>query len=324
MNISALRARALLASAAAGILAGCGGVSQSQLAPRAPMAQPERERSWMLPGAASTALLYVALYERNEVTVYSYPGLKLEGRLTGLQLPQDLCTDKKGDVFVVNSYPSGVVEYQHGGTKPIATLDDSGQYAVSCGVDPVTGDLAVTNFHTYFSGPGSVAIYARAKGEPTLYSDSKMPYVFFCGYDANGNLYVDGQQRSGSGSFQLAEIAKGQKSFVNIKLQGSSILFPGAVRWDGTYVDVGDQQYQVVGTHWDSAIFRTTGSGGEIAGVVPLTGSNDVVGFTIGGTTLVGADDGLGHVALYKYPAGGKPTGLIKDLETPTGVAISE
>jgi hypothetical protein len=346
------------------MLAGCGGGSQSQLAPSGPLQQssaqsrlgqlsegvvdtrmsggaqtgvvalhPDLGRSWMSPGATSKDLLYISNYASNSVVVYSYPQDKLVGTLTGFHEPDGLCTDKKGGVWIVNNQESqsseDVVEYKHGGTKPIATVYDPGEIPVACSIDPTTGNLAVTNIETYASGPGSVALYGHAKGSATLFAVPQMVEVYFCGYDDKGNLFVDGV---GSHGFLFAELPKGKKTFKNITLKGGTILYPGEVQWDGKYVAVGDQEYQLVGSppEYDSAIYQTTGAGGKIVGTTVFGGSHDVVGFRIEGKTVIGGDRSpYGYktpddVAFYKYPAGGKPTKTLKKgFDQPYGVAIS-
>jgi len=351
--------------AAFAILAGCGGGSQSQLAPSGPFQQqsgaqprlgqlpeglvntamsgaaqtgvvamhPDHGRSWMSPSVTSKDLLYISNYAANSVVVYSYPQDKLVGTLTGFHEPDGICTDKKGDVWIVNNEVSqtseDVVEYKHGGTKPIATVYDPGEIPVSCSIDPTTGNLAVTNIETYASGPGSVALYAHAKGSATLYPVPKMLEVYFCGYDDKGNLFVDGV---GSYGFLFAELPKGKKTFTNITLKGVTILYPGGVQWDGKHVAVGDQEYQRVGSppEYDSAIYQTTGAGGKIVGTTVLTGSHDVSQFWIEGKTVIGGDTSPYYYktpddeVFYKYPAGGKPTKTLKKgFDRPYGVAIS-
>ena len=105
----------------------------------------------------------------------------------------------------VNDGASQIVEYAHGGTVAIATLSRPGEYPEGCSVDPVTGNLAVTNFYSS-AGGGSVSIYAGARGSPQLYSDPAIVNYRFCGYDARGNLFVDGSNkqalRSRSPSFR--------------------------------------------------------------------------------------------------------------------------
>ncbi len=212
--------------AAFAILAGCGNGAQSQLAPSGPFQQgsaqsrlgqlpeglvntamsgaargglvalrPDHSPSWMAPGAATQDLLYISNYAASTVVVYSYPQDKLVGTLTGsFAEPDGVCSDKKGDVFIVNNDAThsgeDVVEYKHGGKKPIAMLETGDGYAVSCSVDPTTGNLAATVLDTYSGASGYVAIFKNAKGSPKYYytNPGMSAAVYFCGYDNKGNL----------------------------------------------------------------------------------------------------------------------------------------
>jgi len=282
----------------------------------------------MAPGAATKDLLYISNYNTETVLVYSYPDGKKMGTLTGFDQPDGLCSDKKGDVWIVNNADSqgglDVVEYKHGGTKPIATLSD-GYVLVGCSVDPTTGDLAVTDTESISFQQGNVAIFTHAKGKPTLLSVPNMLYPYFCGYDDKGNLYADGFQYSSSGSV-FAELPKGKKKFTEITLD-KSIQFPGNIRWDGKYVAVGDQEYSYNPSgFYESAIFRTTGAGGRVVSVTPLMDTGDIVGFSIEGKTLIGPDaqwKNAGSVFFWDYPAGRKPIKKLKGFDAPFGTAIS-
>jgi hypothetical protein len=325
MRISGFGRYALGACAAFALLAGCGGGAQPPLAPSGPFQQQsgaEHGRSWMSPGAATGDLLYISNFNTNTVLAYSYPQAKLVGRLTGFKGPEGLCADKRGDVWVVNHTGADVVEYKHGGTKPIATLHDHGATPISCSVDPSTGDLAVTDW-----GAGNVSIYADAKGNPKLYAIPSTEWSYFCGYDDKGNLFVDGWTGATLG-FIFAELPKGKKSFTIIPLTGGIIYWPGNVQWDGTHVAVGDEEYQHSGSgYYESAIYQTTGAGGKIVHKTVLTGSGDIVGFSIEGKTVIGPDyqwEGANTVLFWNYPAGGKPVkSLKKGLGGPFGSAIS-
>ncbi len=239
--------------------------------------------------------------------------------ITGLSGPDGICSDKKGDIWVANNLAADVVEYKHGGTSPKATLSDPNVYPVGCSVDPMTGNLAVTNIFTTSGGQGSVAVYAGAAGTPTLYQDANIYDAYFCGYDNSGNLFVDG--RDSLGTFHLAELKKGGSALTDITLSGGTIYFPGNIRWDGTYVAVGDQEY---GNTAASAIYQTTGAGGTIVGTTPLTGAVDVVGFSIQKGAAIGPDATLADVGLYKYPAGGSPTNTLTGFTAPYGSAVSK
>ena len=344
------------------VLAGCGGGSQPPLAPSAPsqpssaqtrlgqlttglanttgsattgviVPHPDRGRSWMAPEAKTQDLLYISDLQANDVHVYSYPQGKVVGKLTGLYYPDGECTDKKGDIWIVNNQGSDngedAVEYRHGGTKPIATVHDGGVYDVGCSVDPVTGNLAVTASEAVEStGPGNLAIFVHGRGNPKYDLDPAFYYYFYCAYDDKGNLYIVGA--ASDLAFEFAELPKGGKKFKNITLKGATINFPGNVQWDGKYVAIGEQEYQIVGSppYWDSAIYRTTGTGGKIVGVTPLTLSHDVSGYWIDGKTVIGPSslgngkDG-GFVGFWNYPAGGKPTKKLTGFDSPYSAAIS-
>jgi len=295
---------------------------------------PNRGPSWMAPDLAKQALLYVSNYGGSDVFVYTYPQGKLVGTLTGFHGPDGICTDKKGDVWIVNNYGTqsgeNVVKYKHGGTKPIATVYDPAYIPVSCSVDPATGDLAVSNLSTYASGPGNLALFMDAKGNPKLIAVPHMSNVYFCGYDPKGNLFVDGTQTGPSTAFQFAELPKGKKTFEDITLKGVTINFPGNVRWDGKHVAVGDQNYQAYPEI--SAIYQTTGSGGKIVGKTVFSDYGDIEGFWIQGKTVIGPDncqngctDGY-SVGFYDYPAGRKPFKKLanKDFNAPRGSAVSQ
>jgi hypothetical protein len=282
--------------------------------------------SWMDPEAKAGDLMYVSSYPDDAVYVYTYPALKKAGKLTYLSYPDGLCTDKKGNVFVVNNRPGkGIVEYAHGGKSPIGYLDDGAEYAVSCDVDPVTGNVAVSNYDSISYDPGSVAIYPKAQNNPTYYTDPNISVMLFCGYDNKGNLFVDGLTPAYENFF--AELPKGKSKFTFIDVKGGASQFgyPGTIRWDGTHVVVGNQRYQSIGSsYYDSAIEITTGAGGKIVKTIVLKGSTDVQGFAIDGKTLIGADVYLGLVAFYPYPGNGKPSKKLTGLRDLRGVAISK
>lgn len=288
----------------------------------------EPGRSWMLPEAKSETLLYVSDIDANRVDVYSYPKLKAVGQLSADMLsPDGLCTDAQGDVFVVMNTPNvnDVVEFAHGGTTPIQTLQDPGQIAISCSVDPVTGNLAVTNVENISYGAGSISIYPKATGYPTNYADSKMAAPYFCAYDDKGNLYVDGLAGGPSdGPFELAEIPKGKSTFTPVTLKDTTINFPGDLLWDGKYLDVADQEYAVNGSVLTGAIYRTTGAAGKVVSKDVLANSDDLLQYFTVGSDVIGANYYGGLVAFWQYPTGGKEIKTITGFNAPIGIALSK
>ncbi|HEV3194808.1 MAG TPA: hypothetical protein VGZ06_01620 [Candidatus Cybelea sp.] len=321
--------------AAAVALAGCGGnVAQSRLEPTAlqreagvnafigkgasPMV-PRRDSgpSQMAPNARSNDLLYVSDAESNDVTVYAYPKGTLVGTLRGFSEPQGECSDKHGNVWIVNTETGNLIEYAHGGTTPIAIVSDTGYDPAGCAIDPTTGNLAVANIASTTQGnQGNVAIFAVGQGSPIYYTPANIARDYFCGYDANGNLYVDGQSGPNSG-FGFAELRHGSAVFTSITLD-RNIAFPGAVQWDGRHVAIGDQSTSVIYE------VKVSGSNGKVVQTTTLGDASDVIQFWKQGLRVVAADSGLAFVGFWKYPAGGSPTKKITDeVFKPVGATVS-
>jgi hypothetical protein len=251
----------------------------------------------MKPGSASGDLLYVndrqgALY------VLTYPQLQLVGEVSLPYAPNSggICSDGNGDIFVPDS--AEIVEFAHGGTQPIATLDDDGGYyePIGCAVDPTTGNLAVTNYKDY-PGHGNVAIYSDAQGNPTYYSDSEIPDPNFCGYDNQGNLFIDGGP-------PLAELPSGSESFTNITLN-KRVPEAGQVQWDGAYITVKSQNANKIYR------LKISGSTGKVIATTHLKGPGRHA-FSqswIQGSTII-APIGPGQLnnrlGFWDYPGDGK------------------
>jgi len=300
------------------MLTACGG-SQSPIG--APGAMPQttanakpadRGKSWMKPGTSSGSdLLYAS--DGGDVLVFSYPG----GELVGQLKPDEggygyLCSDGDGDIFLPEYDPvPEILEYAHGGTQPVATLTTPvGAQPIACGVDPTTGDLAVTVGTD--SGPGYVAIYEDAQGKPQTYSDSNFYYLAFCGYDDQGDLFID------SGT-QLAELPKGSGTFTNITLNKN--VGGAQLQWDGKDMTVAD--------YYRSAIYRVkvSGSRAKTVGETRFSGQKDHRGWQswIQGGTVIKPSGELGHtVGLWNYPTGGKAFDTLSGWKyTILGVTVS-
>lgn len=276
------------------------------------LAHANHDGSWMLPDEVRKNLLYVSDQSTGDLDVFDYPRGIMVGRITGLPEPQGLCADKRGDVFVTTFADQEILEYAHGGTSPIATLTNSGEYMEGCSVDPKTGNLAVINFETTSHGPGGVSIYAKAKGNPTVYSDSALLLGYQLGYDNASNIFLDGLDSNRN--FEFAELPNGSSSFTQISLN-VSIGTPGGVQWDGKYVAVGDAK--------GGEIYQTNGAGGQIEGTTTLTGADGVFQFCIDGKTVAGANVYGTTTEVWTYP-GGSTDKQISGFTGPFGVAISK
>jgi hypothetical protein len=310
----------LLPVAFACFAAGCSGLASSPSVVTSGQSAGVAGRSWISPGVKTKDLLYVTDSRNNEVTIYGYRNGQgkslLVGQITGLSNPQGECTDAKGDVWVANDGASQLLEYAHGGTKPIATLSDSGYYPVACSIDPKTGDLAVSNDETTNGSPGNVAIFKHAKGTPSYYSDSAIYRYAFCGYDERGNLFVDGL--SYGSNFEFAELANGGASLTGVSLD-QPIVSPGAIVWDGSHLAVGDDSSAVIYQ------FTIKDGEGKKVGSTQLDGTEEVLQFSIDDRVLIAPDFIYSRVWFFKYPEGGNDFGeVLYYISSPVAALVSK
>jgi hypothetical protein len=332
MGLSDITRCATTLSAISALLAGCAG-PQRHAGPYVP--PPEAAfsthtggRSWMLPEAKNEALLYVGNLNAG-VTVYTYPNGKLAGNLNGFNEPRGLCVDKAGDVYVTDFGGAKIVEYAHGGTKPMATLADDGD-PYGCAVDPTTGNLAVTNWCDGPSGScyseGTVLIYKRAKGKPKVLNDPNAPpSMTYCAYDKDGNLFVDSYGKFYQIGF--AELPAGSATFKTVTLKlPKRAEFSGGLQWVGKYLAVGFGDGNVVGEYSITGDIATRVEATLLKGVRRGFGTNQ---FWVDGATLIAPvsptqEHPYGIVEFFRYPQGGQPfKAFTTSLNAPFAAVIS-
>jgi hypothetical protein len=314
--------RALVPYLIVAALAGCGGsplsLGEQFVAPNAPQAvRGDAVKSWMASGAQARDLLYITT---DGVDVYTYPKDRLVDQLSGFADPVGDCTEKRGNVYITDFTANTIVEYAHGGTRPIKALSVPGYHPFACAVDPHSGNLAVTDAGSYASGVGAnVAIYPKATGTPKTYTEPEIAGYAYCTYDGSGNLFVDGAPARGYGyNYELAELPKGGGSLQTFNLQGG-ISWGAPLQWDG--------QYLAVGQPIKPYILRYTISGayGILSGSMPLLDAYDARQFVIAGNNVIVTNQYYydiyqvrWDVQVYKYPQGGHST--LEILNSRTGV----
>lgn len=321
-------AGAVLLAACGGALPAGGNAAATQAVPAPVGAEhPDRRGSWMSPAAATAkSLLYISDAGTFDVFVYAYPSLQKMGRLTGFNRPQGECTDAGGDIWITNTTGQSIVEFTHGGSSPIADLADPTGYPVGCAVDPITGNLAVTNIQD-LSGGGGVLVYKDAQGTPRAYSNPAQSLCYFAAYDAKGNLFVSGSTKRNA--YRLTELVKGGNSLALLSVGGGTIHYPGTVAFDGATLVLGDQQ--CMGKK-SSCLYQASVSGKsvQITGSTPLGGACDVAQAWIGSSRVAAGDNEYCNTRressadLWPYPSGGNPTKRVSGLETPVGAAVSQ
>jgi WD40 repeat protein len=264
----------------------------------------------MKPGTSAEDLVYVSSPITDDVYVFAYPGGQLVGTLTGLpDRPTDLCSDADGNVWVTNgSLHGSLVEYAHGGTSVIATLDDSNGAPQDCSVDPTTGNLAVGD------GTDSIAVYQNAQGTPTYYSTGRLvKFVYYLTYDGSGNIYFAYGRHPGW-------LPEGGSQVAKLRLRPNP-LSHGPFEWDGQYLTVLTANKR---TPYEQVTrYRLSGRTGKMVGNVPLKVLSYLGQYWIQGSGLVAVDESTENVYFYHYPSGGNPTQTISGLDDPHGITIS-
>jgi hypothetical protein len=313
---------------AAAILASCSGspIETANVGPQ--LLARERDaalgRHWMAPRAAkSSSLLYVTgslAGGSNNTYVFSYPDGRLVGELGAGGTA--ICSNAHGDVFVSDQNTNEVLEYAHGAPGPKQTLYLPGgptDYVWSCSVDALTGNLAVV-FGCDNPCASGVAVFEDAKGSPTTYTYSDGTTNTFCGYDNEGNLFVDTFSKS-----ELLELPKGGSGLISLELSGLS-GFPWQVQWDGGHIAIEDHDKP-------GSIYRIAISGSSAT----VVGTTRIEGITGEARASWIQDDhivipfnlhvGKGHysIGIWKYPAGGTVTRILaRDVfDEPFDVTIS-
>lgn len=292
------------------MMEGCwGSQPQSNAIVPNPASQRLGNASWS-EAARKQDLLYVS-HQDGSVAAYSYPNGALEGQLKDVRAA-GLCSDQDGDVL----FPTGneILEYAHGGTRPIAVLHGSLGGAVQfCAVDPTTGNLAVSG--GVYSKFG-VAVYPNAQGSPKIYPLRAGNGAYLSSaYDDKGDLFVESATRN---AVNVVELPKGAARFTDVSWIGSRPAGPGSVQWDGKYLAV------IAADAFGSAtVLRYNVQAGRAGFVAetPLKGAGDAIQSSIqGGIIVVPGPSGL---AYYQYPGGGTPTAFVKDALGPQAATVS-
>ena len=289
------------------LLASCGSLPTASSGGAAPAS--------VAPHAAHGSLLYLSNVQDHDVEIYSYPDGRTVGKLSNFGQPRSECADSRGDVWIVDTQALQVEEYAHGGSAPLVAISTPGVPG-GCALSPSGNDIAIAG---KFQDSSAVVIYHRSTRkywrDPQLYASTALVVGAYCGYDAKGNLFVDGLSAAKHGAFALAELAHHDTALKAVSF-GQAIAAPGQVQWDGQYLALGDAGAT------PSVVYQLKIAGGtaSVAGTTTLGSSESVRQFWIDGSTLVGPDYDS-NVGFWNYPAGGSP---VKTIKVPGfGAAVS-
>jgi hypothetical protein len=272
-------------------IAGCTSSSNAPLSPSQSSVQSVTAKT-------SSAVLFIA--NARSVTfdlAWNVPHIPRGVILTQLPTLDSLGECAHGSTLVATQTDGEIYVFRFPYILTHETLRDA-RKPMGCAVDPVNGDLAVSNY-----GDASIGIY-RPQGKgfaklPKLYADAAMSHFEFCGYDPKGNLFVDGVDRNGR--FALAEFTSANQ-WGTIRLN-RTIVAPGGVQWDGQHLAIGDAGIA------PSVIlqFSIAGHTGTKVGATVLNRTVSVKQFYIDRDRVIGPDEKGNSVGVWAYPQGGPP-----------------
>ena len=335
-----LRYRLTLSAVLAGamLLAHCSGLSQLPPSANGGAGAYHRAVSWMSPKAKRMPrLLYVSDYP-NAIDVYDYRSGDLVGSIDDTnKLPEGMCVDKRGNVWVAN-FSGSVTLYLRGATTAAKSFATDGS-PMGCSVAP-NGDLAVTNLDRDYRS-GNVQIWKNGSGQPQAYTDGSCFYMWPGAYDDRGNLYVEGLVTLYvSNETAICELPANGSSMRTVNVN-QTIEYPAGAAWDGKYLVLTSQGY---GGYTTALRQVTEDSSGNltVVGTTVLTdtciskGSAGVIEpFIVGrkntpanhrqGKVTVGGNLSCEHRFDYwQYPGGGNPAKTLPNApKQPWGQAVS-
>jgi hypothetical protein len=314
---------------------------------------PDHHKSWRaerLRNDAAGHLLFISDSGVGDVYIYELPSYTLMATITGFHLPQGMCSDNSGDVWLASTHDFQIVEFNHAGSI-VNRLSDTSGWPVGCAWDSRTGNLAVTNIIDFNTNgaqvPGEVLVYPGATGTPTAYQDPDMYNYYSVAYQTNGNLFFSGYRDYSDTTFGLDEIPLHANAPSQMTVSGGTIYDPAGLQWHQGLL-VGDQACGGSYAPETSCVYQLSVShlAGTIEGSTALKDWNgyaacDVVQALLGGQTLYGGDyefpptsgygcsDPSGYSAVYSwaFPGGGSPirhnAAPFTTASVPNGTAIS-
>jgi hypothetical protein len=317
-------------------LSGCSGFDESAIVPpQSATNVAPHAKSWMMPSASQTpALLYVSNQGSGTVTVYDYKNgsdLTLVGTLTGFSLPGGMCTDKNGNVYITD-YPNRRISiYAHGAQTPTAVVQQKVGFPYACAVDPMSGDLAVTDEHpnAHYVSHATVDIYApgQYKGQGSIYGGNyTFDAAYFDTYDASGNLFVDGTpcQSSycyyGGGPPSLFELPKGSTKFVRLTMSGATLKDPTGLNWVKPALLLTDA---LKGTPVGYKVV-VSGSNAQVVATIPYAGTDKPYGVGQRAHSIIVPDYLSNTVQIYSLSDGSPGPSITNGLNEPFSAVVSQ
>lgn len=256
---------------------------------------------WVSPDVVRKALLYVANYNANSVTIYSAVGHNQApiGKITsGIDGPEGMAVDRLDRLFVTNTSNNTVTVYRRGGITPVKTYSSglNGPAGVVIGND---GTVYVSNLYG-----NNVDAYARGSSTPTrIYTGLNFPIAVTL--DAVNNLYVT----NGSG---ITKFPSGSTHGTNL----------GIVLQNPSGIAIDKQRNIVVANQMPPGIYVYPPGKTQPSLVFGKEGDPNPIAFLGSEQRLFAGEPLSNTVNVYAYPTGAKVNAITNGALFPAGLAV--
>jgi serine/threonine-protein kinase len=169
--------------------------------------------------------LYVSSYKLNYVAIYCVKGKNQApiGKITdGINGPEGLAVDAKGNLYVTNTTGNNVAEYARGAMTPSFTYTAELGDPAGVAVDK-SQNVYVTNL-----SPPSLTAFPQQSNTPKLHTSSNLTFPIDVALDPKSNVYVT-TYNSGFSAGEVIEFAPGTSTGTNL---GIATREPGGITLD--------------------------------------------------------------------------------------------
>ncbi len=247
MRVHHALACAAAVSAPALMLAGCGSIASTGAAGNGVSTQSFVPPQLRLPSPLSVAAagtyrvqhqvraarppkgkpaLYVSDAVADTIDEFSKAGKEI-GTITGLEEPQGITLDKKGNLYVANTAASEILVFSPGSSSPAVTVETTNEYPVGVAVDS-SGNIWVSNIEATTGAFGSIKEYSSSGTYLQKITCSGFEKPYFIAVDANDNVFVDGFASNQNAGPTAVEVTAGSTSCTT--LPSVKFKFPGGLQ----------------------------------------------------------------------------------------------
>jgi hypothetical protein len=255
------------------------------------------------------------------------PDGRLQKRLrTGLSQPQGLATDAAENLYVANTQLHQILVYAQPYGSPVLTLDDADEYPTGVAVSQ-SGVVGVTNIQSVAGTGGDINFYAKGATSPCAsVTDPNWNGGYFGAFDAAGNLFIDGTDRSGNPLVGEVSGGCGATAITTLSV-GNTLFNPGGVQVQNGNVLILDQVYNSFSPVVYTYAPPSGGSLGSPIATTNLSAGIEMITFALtkdGGSLWIAHSDAAAGRIKYSYPGGQFLTSFNEPgLMTAVGIAVN-